>query len=65
MGGRFQHCIDYYDCFLRDFEGGSIDYDDRQRSAGLEADPALATAEMERIISHLVRITADQAEMAI
>lgn len=65
VGGQFRHCIDYYDCFLRDLERGSIDYDDRRRRAGLEADSGLAIAEVGRIISRLERIGADQEERAI
>lgn len=65
VGGQFRHCIDYYDCLLRDLEGGSIDYDRRRRDVRLETDPALTAAELGRIISQLEAIGADQAERAI
>ena len=37
VGSHFRHCLDFYHCFLRDLEGGRIDYDRRDRRGALES----------------------------
>jgi len=37
VGGHFRHVIDFYSCFLRGLESGSIDYDLRDRDSDVES----------------------------
>lgn len=56
MGPHLRHCLDFYLCFLRDFESGRIDYDARDRESGIESDRGTAIATIESIVSRLTAL---------
>jgi len=57
VGGQFRHCIDFYECLLRDLErGNAVDYANRAREADLETDRALAAERFERLADRLAAI---------
>ena len=57
VGGQFRHCIDFYQCLLRDLERGhEVDYANRDREPTIEADRLLAAARFEQIADRLAAI---------
>jgi uncharacterized damage-inducible protein DinB len=44
LGAHLRHCLDAYRCFLSGAEGGSVDYDRRDRDPRIEHDVAFADA---------------------
>jgi hypothetical protein len=44
LGQHVRHCLDHVGAFLAGMMRGQIDYDARERDAGLEDDPAVAAA---------------------
>jgi hypothetical protein len=58
IGGHLRHNLDHYACFLRGLARGRIDYDDRERAADIETDPAAASAALRRAAAGLRSVTA-------
>lgn len=52
-GAHFRHIYDYYRCFLRDVEGGRVDYDRRDRDLRFETDREHAVACLKELIDRL------------
>lgn len=65
IGPHFRHCLDFYRCFLRDLEGGRIDYDSRDRQGELETSVLAALATVESVMIGLAGIDRDQAQREI
>lgn len=65
VGPHFRHCLDFYRCFLRDLEGGRIDYDARDRQPELETSILTALASVESIIADLDSIDEEQAQREV
>lgn len=42
IGQHFRHIVDFYGCLSRDFNGGRVDYAQRQRDTRVETEPAYA-----------------------
>ncbi|MGC9451484.1 MAG: DinB family protein [Oceanipulchritudo sp.] len=53
IGGHIRHNLDHYQALMRGEEKGEVDYDNREREARVETDPALAVAEMEKLRDRL------------
>jgi len=53
IGGHLRHNIDHYSCFLDGYRKGEVDYDHRERSEGIEKDPAVAQANLIEIAEAL------------
>jgi len=47
VGAHFRHVLDHYVCFLRGIEGGTVDYDLRDRALDLERVRASAVAKID------------------
>ena len=65
VGPHFRHCLDFYRCFLRDLEGGRIDYDTRDRQPELETSVSAALATIESIMANLASINDEEAERLV
>ncbi len=65
IGLHLRHCLDFYLCFLRDLESGRIDYDRRDREAGVEIDRSSALETIERIIRRMELIDGEHIERPI
>lgn len=59
---HFRHCVDFYDCFLRGLDAHRIDYDERERSPDVEANPTATAAALGRIRERLAALTDDLLE---
>lgn len=57
-GAHFRHIYDYYRCFLRDVDGGRVDYDRRDRDPRFETDRDHAVACLEDLIARFDRLAA-------
>lgn len=53
IGGHFRHNLDHYLAFVAGFSKGRVDYDARDRSPDVEADPAVACSVMRELIQRL------------
>jgi len=53
VGAHLRHVADFVRAFLRDLEGGRIDYDRRERDERAERDPERARAELLRLVQAL------------
>ncbi|HRB54383.1 MAG TPA: DinB family protein [Bacteroidia bacterium] len=49
IGKHVRHIIEFYDCLLRGYETGTVDYDAREHNALLENDKALAVKTLQEI----------------
>lgn len=56
IGCHMRHCLDHFDCFLRDFRSSKIDYDQRQRDPRLEVDREYAAEHIRSIIVGLADV---------
>lgn len=56
IGGHMRHVIEHYLCFLRDTDGGRVDYEQRPRDIVLESDPKAALSKLRRIEEGFARI---------
>lgn len=65
VGPHLRHCLDFYRCFLRDLEGGRIDYDVRDRQPEIETSALVALATIESIMIDLAAIDETQAQREI
>lgn len=65
VGAQFRHCLDFYDCFLRDLPTGRIDYGRRLRDARIETDRAHAQTKARAICSALRGLTREGVERAL
>jgi uncharacterized damage-inducible protein DinB len=74
VGAQFRHCLDFYDCFLRDLPTGRIDYGRRSRDARIETDRAHAKTRAHAIcvalrgldhesIERMLEVRAEDAEL--
>ena len=51
IGPHLRHCLEFYQCFLRDFDRGRIDYDHRDRTTEFETDRLSAIRAIEQIMA--------------
>ena len=65
VGPHLSHCIDFYRCFLRDVDGGRVDYDRRQRDPRLETERTVAAAALEEINRGLDRVPESQRRLEV
>lgn len=65
VGPHLRHCLDFYLCFLRDLDGGRIDYDRRARDRGLEADLEAARRALAEIRRRLERLDPTRLDAAL
>ena len=65
VGAHFRHCLDFYHCFLRDLEGGRIDYDRRDRRGALESEIHAALAAVEDVMARLSLIPEERADRSV
>lgn len=65
IGPHLRHCLDFYRCFLRDLDGGRIDYDRRDREGELETSVLAALATIESVMTDLAAIDREQAHREI
>lgn len=65
IGGHIRHNIDHYLSFLRQAEGGRIDYDDRQRESAAETDPGVAYQRLHAIGSAIAHLDAADLEKPV
>jgi uncharacterized damage-inducible protein DinB len=65
VGGHFRHIHDYYRCFLRDADGGRVDYDRRERDPRFEVDLEHAAAEFARTLEALRDLRDGDAELVV
>lgn len=49
IGKHIRHIIEFYDCLLKGYESGTVDYDAREHNALLENDKLLASQALENI----------------
>lgn len=62
VGPHLRHCLDFYTSFLRDLEGGRIDYDRRDRQSPIESDRNSAMAAIRQIENGMRRIQPEQVD---
>ncbi len=65
VGAQYRHCLDFYDCFLRDLPSRRIDYSSRERDPLVETDRGHALEKTEAICAALRRLSADRFEQTI
>lgn len=65
VGAHLRHCIDYYRCFLRGLDGGRVDYDARERQAGIETDRDTARAALADLVARLEAIDAGAVHQSL
>lgn len=65
VGPHLRHCLDFYRCFLRDLDGGRIDYDLRDRQPELETSTAAARTAIGSIMADLFLIEPEQGSREI
>lgn len=65
IGPHLRHCLDFYDCFLRDLDTGRIDYDRRHRQSPIETDRSAALKMIERVAQGLQRLDSEQIDREI
>ncbi|KAF0093098.1 MAG: hypothetical protein E1N59_3173 [Puniceicoccaceae bacterium 5H] len=58
MGGHMRHNTDHYECFLKGYATGRVDYDDRTRDTMIETDPAYAEGVLARLADGLEQMDA-------
>jgi len=56
VGGHIRHNIDHYESFLNRKTPAQIDYEDRERDASLECDPACARSRLQAIRTSFERL---------
>ena len=61
IGAHLRHVVDHYRCFLRGLGAGHIDYDQRDRDAGVEHDPARAVEVIDALCDELEQLTSADA----
>ncbi len=65
IGGHIRHNTDHYDCFLRGYREGSVDYDERTRDPSVEKQAHSACQLMKRIISALEELPDSQLDQPL
>jgi len=65
IGSQFRHCIDFYTCFLRGVDDGTIDYNRREREPRVETDRAYAVQCMRQIADRLGTISSETAARGV
>jgi hypothetical protein len=65
VGSQFRHCLDFYDCFLRDLDTGRIDYSRRERDPRVESDRRHAIARFEQTCERLAGLSPERMEAPI
>lgn len=61
VGSQVRHCIDFYVCFLRGLETGSVDYNERDREVRVESERHRAIESIRGILERLESIPATAA----
>lgn len=59
VGMHMRHIIEFYDCLVRGYVAGLVNYDKRAHDTGCENDPVAAVHEMERI-ARLIPVLGDK-----
>ncbi len=65
VGEHLRHCIDHFDCFFRDAESGTVDYDARSRSREVEVNRAAAQVVLGEILHGLENLSATSFEQSV
>ena len=65
VGEHLRHSIDHFDCFFRDIESGTINYDARSRSHEVEVNCAAARVVLDEILHGLERLSTRSLQRAI
>ncbi|MFT5421569.1 MAG: putative damage-inducible protein DinB [Candidatus Endobugula sp.] len=68
LGKHIRHVLDHYLCFVRDFESGVINYEQRQRESQLETDKDYALVvigEIEQFFNQLIEVNAQDHELSV
>jgi hypothetical protein len=58
LGGHIRHNLDHYSCFLNGLPLNRVDYDDRDRDALVESDPAYAAGRLDSVAARLAALAA-------
>lgn len=65
VGGQFRHCIDFYECLLRDLSRRKVDYSTRGRDPRIEVDRAFAASRMREFATELEALSWDDARISL
>jgi hypothetical protein len=65
IGKHIRHIIEFYDCLLRGYENGTVDYDAREHNALLENDKTLAIQALETIREKIFNATDKSLVLAV
>ncbi len=65
VGAQFRHCLDFYECLLRDLPGGRIDYSRRERDPEVETDREHAIRKTREICTALRELGAEEAQRTV
>ena len=65
VGAHFRHVIDHYVSFFEGLDGGTIDYDRRDREREVERDRALCSARLQSCIERLQGLAAVSADQPL
>lgn len=65
IGGHIRHNTDHYECFLRGYQDGTVDYDGRTRDVRVQNEAQFACDLMQRIISALEELPESQLEQPL
>lgn len=58
IGGHYRHCLDHFASLLAGVDQDMVDYDERERDARIEQEPAFAREATEKIGARLERLDA-------
>ena len=60
IGGHVRHVLDHLAAWLRGFDHGEVNYDDRQRDTDIEQDPVAALLAIKHYAARLAEIEVEQ-----